>query len=64
MLSVAERLQLVGDLWDSIAEEQDILPDPPHLVEEIRARSAYLKANPSSGISLDDMETRIHSRRG
>ncbi|MEO7100126.1 MAG: addiction module protein [Luteolibacter sp.] len=63
-LPIAERLQLVEDLWDSIAEEQDALPDAPELIEEIRRRSANLKANPSSGFTWEEVEARIQSRRG
>ena len=63
-LPLSERLQLVEDLWDSIAEEHHALPDSPELVAEIRARSANLKANPSSGLSWDEMKTRISSQRG
>ena len=63
-LPLAERLQLVEDLWDSIAEEQDALPDPPELVEELWARYARFLENPSVASSWDDVEKRILSRRG
>jgi len=62
-LPLAERLQLVEDLWASIAEEQDALPDPPELVEELRARYARFLENPSAASSWDDVEMRILSRR-
>lgn len=63
-LPVAERLRLLGDLWDSIAEDQEPLPDPPELIEEIRTRSVRLKANPASGLSWEEVEERILSKRG
>lgn len=63
-LPIAERLRLVEDLWDSIAEDQEQLPDPPELIEEIRARAARLKADPSSGFSWEEVEKRILSKRG
>ncbi|MCX6865265.1 MAG: addiction module protein [Verrucomicrobia bacterium] len=62
-LPIAERLQLVGDLWDSIAEEQDALPDPPELVAEVMARDARFLENPSSASSWEEVEKRILSRR-
>ena len=63
-LPIAERLQLVEELWDSIAEDGAALPDPPELVEEIRRRSAYLQANPSSGVTWEELENRIRIKRG
>lgn len=63
-LPIAERLQLVEDLWDSIAEDREQLPDPSELIEEIRVRAAALKADPASGLSWEEVETRIRSRRG
>lgn len=62
-LPLAERLQLVEDLWDSIAEEQHSLPDHPALIEELRARKARLLANPSSGITWEEAKARIRSGR-
>ena len=58
-LSVAERLQLVQDIWDSIAE----LPESLELTEEQkveieRRRNEYL-ANPKSLISWQDVKARI-----
>ena len=58
-LSVAERLQLVQDIWDSIAE----IPDSLELTEDQRAeierrRNEYL-ANPDSLISWQEVKARI-----
>ena len=63
-LPLPERLQLVEDLWDSIAEDQDSLPDPPQVVEELRRRKASLSNNPASAISWDKAKDRIRSRHG
>jgi putative addiction module component (TIGR02574 family) len=63
-LPIAERLQLVEDLWESIAEEQDSLPEPPEIIEELQARWANFQENPTSGSSWEDVEKRILSRRG
>jgi putative addiction module component (TIGR02574 family) len=62
-LPVAERLQLVEDLWDSIAEDQHSLPDHPALVEELRVRKARFKANPDSGVAWPEAKQRIRSGR-
>jgi putative addiction module component (TIGR02574 family) len=63
LLSVAERLQLVADLWDSIADDQHSLPDHPAVAEELRARKARFLANPSSGTAWVDARERIRSGR-
>ena len=44
-LSVSERVQLVEDLWDSIARSSDELPVPQWQKDELaRRKSAYLKS--------------------
>jgi putative addiction module component (TIGR02574 family) len=57
-LSVPERLQLVEDLWDSIAAEAatnpERLPVDPSLRQELRRRSAAYRANPHEAIPLDE----------
>ncbi len=63
-LPVPERLQLVEDLWDSIASDQESLPDHPAVIEEIRRRRARFDANPDSGVTWDEMKKRIRSGRG
>lgn len=63
-LPIDERKRLVGELWDSIAEDLSASPDSKGLIEEFRKRSANLKANPSSGFTWEQLEARILSRRG
>jgi putative addiction module component (TIGR02574 family) len=57
-LSVPERLQLVEDLWDSIAAdaaaEPDRLPLDSSLRQELRRRSEAYRRNPHEAIPLDD----------
>ena len=57
-LSVDERLQLVGDIWDSIAEEAQLSPDLLPLSDEqkneLDRRRAELEADPSAGIPMDE----------
>ena len=65
-LSVDERLQLVGDIWDSIAEEAHTRPEVLPLSEaqktELDRRLAEYDANPSSGIPMDQAIDRIRER--
>ena len=58
-LPVAERLQLVEDLWDSIAAEREREPVPEAILAELRARKARYDANPSSGLSWDEVKRRL-----
>ncbi len=58
-LPLAERLQLVEDLWDSIAAEREHEPVPEPILAELRARKARYDANPSSGLSWDEVKRRL-----
>ena len=55
-LPIAERLQLVEDLWDSIAEQVELEPLAPALVEELHARKLAFDANPQLGMSWDEVQ--------
>ena len=65
-LSVADRLQLVGDIWDSIAEEANtapqVLPLTDEQKEELDRRLAEYDADPSTGVSMDEALDRIRAQ--
>jgi len=63
-LPIEERMQIVEELTRSIREEEADFSESPELIEELRRRSANLKANPSSGFTWEEVEARILSRRG
>ncbi len=63
-LSVAERIQLAGDIWDSIAAEPEALPLTPAQRDELRRRSAAYRANPDRAISLGAALERIEQSLG
>ncbi len=67
-LSVAERLQLVEDLWDSIAadatESPDALPISDALSAELFRRSEAHQRNPSEAIPLDEALDEIERSLG
>ena len=46
MLSCAERLQLAGDLWDSIAKEADQIPVPDWHIEDVERIRVKAEQNP------------------
>lgn len=60
-LPIPERLQLVEDLWDSIALDKAALPDHPNVIEEIRRRRARFDANPDSGWSWDQLKGKVQT---
>lgn len=62
-LPLAQRLRLVEELWDSIVEDHNSLPDHPALIAELRARKTRFMANPASGVPWGKAKERIRSGR-
>jgi putative addiction module component (TIGR02574 family) len=58
-LSVAERIQLVHDVWDSIAAEPEELPLADEERQEIGRRLADLEANPGVGRPWAEVKARL-----
>lgn len=61
-LSVAERLQLVEDLWDSIATEPEALELTQAQKDELDRRMAEHRADPGSAIPWEEVRTRLRQR--
>ena len=61
-LSRAERLQLVQDLWDSIAQEDELLPFPEWKHEELRRRKEQLLQDPASGRTWEQVKQRAREQ--
>jgi putative addiction module component (TIGR02574 family) len=61
-LPLAERLQLVEDLWDSIAAERAQEPVPAQVLAELRERKARYDANPDSGIRWAEAKRRLREK--
>ncbi len=61
-LSIAERIQLVGDIWDSIAEESENLSLTQSERDELDRRLADYRRNPHQGSSWDRVRERIKNR--
>ena len=58
-LPIAERLQLVEDLWDSIAAQRENHPVPQAVMTELLARKAAFGADPSTGIPWSEVKRRL-----
>jgi putative addiction module component (TIGR02574 family) len=60
-LPAADRLRLVERIWDGLAEEPIPLPD--WALKEASRRRDELLADPSLGVTHDDMWRRINDSR-
>ncbi|MFY0527391.1 addiction module protein [Archangium gephyra] len=58
-LSVAERIQLAEDLWDSVAAHPEQVETSEAQLAELEQRLAELDENPEAGESWDVVKTRI-----
>jgi putative addiction module component (TIGR02574 family) len=61
-LPVAERLQIIGELWDSIEADADSPPSTEEQQEEIERRLADLEANPNDVLEWTDVRARLWSK--
>ena len=63
-LSVSERLQLVEDLWDTIAADapDDAFPVTPELAAELERRLAEHQADPAAARPWDEVYARLSKR--
>jgi len=61
-LSLAERILLVEETWDSIAAEAEALDIPQSHKDELDRRLAAYHANPDAGSSWEDVKTRLQKQ--
>ncbi len=61
-LSRAERLQLVEDLWDSIAKEDSALPVSEAKLNELRRRKERFLQHPASGRTWEQVKQRARAQ--
>jgi putative addiction module component (TIGR02574 family) len=61
-LSVAERLDLIGVLWDSIPNSLEELPLPQWHREELERRLADADANPDAAIPWEEVRQRLRKK--
>lgn len=61
-LGRAERLQLVEDLWDSIAKEDSPSPVSDEKRDELRRRKERFLQHPDSGKSWEDVKAQARAR--
>ncbi|MBI1314504.1 addiction module protein [bacterium] len=61
-LSVAERLLLVEEIWDSISDEPDSWSLSPDQRDELQRRADAHRANPDEGSSWQDVKASLRNR--
>ena len=61
-LSVPDRLDLIGLIWDSIATEDQVLPIPDWHIHELERRRASAEADPDAAIPWETVKTRLKGR--
>lgn len=62
-LSVAERILLVEDIWDSIAEEQESMETSAAQKDELDRRIAAYNAFPDEGRSFEEIKSRLKAEK-
>jgi putative addiction module component (TIGR02574 family) len=63
-LSPAEKLQLVEDLWDDLADTPEAIPVHDWQRQELARRKANLLKDRASGLSWEDVKQRARARHG
>lgn len=58
-LSIAERIQLAADLWDSIPEPHDEIPLTDAQRQELDRRLEQYQQDPTAGSSWEDVKQRL-----
>ena len=61
-LSVAERLDLISVLWDSIPNSLDELPTPEWHREELERRLGAADADPDGAIPWEEVRERLRKK--
>lgn len=63
-LSVAERIQLAEDIWDSIAADPAALPLADAQRRELDRRLESYAQNPDEGIPWEDLREKVRKSHG
>lgn len=59
-LSIAEKLQLVEDLWDDIAASEAV-PFPDRQKAELARRKVAFEAAPDSGLTWEEVKVQVRT---
>ena len=62
-LTIPEKILLVEDIWDNISSEESTIPIPQSHITELDRRLAGHKFGLGTLLSIDELRTRIESRK-
>jgi putative addiction module component (TIGR02574 family) len=62
-LSIAERILMVQEIWDSIAAEQESIPVTEAQKAELDRRVASYEASPNEGKSWEEIKRRLKASK-
>jgi putative addiction module component (TIGR02574 family) len=61
-LSVAQRILLVEEIWDTIAEQETDIPLTDAQRQDLERRIANYEANPKAGSTWEEVKARLRQR--
>lgn len=61
-MSSVERLELIGQIWDSVPDSAEALPPPDWHRTELESRRAAAEADPGAGIPWEVVKARLADR--
>ena len=61
-LSVAQRILLVEEIWDSIATTEEEIPLTEAQKQDLQRRIAAYEANPKAGSSWEEVKARLRGK--
>jgi putative addiction module component (TIGR02574 family) len=63
-LPAEEKLQIIGELWDSLDASAEQLPIPDSHFDELDRRRERYQMNPETASTWEEVEERIKRRNG
>ena len=61
-LNIEERIELIGEIWDSVSAETGDLALSPEMKEELDRRLNAADANPEAAIPWEEVKQNVLSR--
>ena len=62
-LTVQQRIELIGQLWDGIPDSIEALPVPDWHREELARRLALAEANPDAAIPWEEVKRQLRDKQ-
>ncbi|MBS0203071.1 MAG: addiction module protein [Planctomycetes bacterium] len=62
-LPIEAKLELVELLWDNLGDQPSPLPIPPWAIAQAKQRQNEMKADPTSGVSQQEIWRRVAEHR-